>query len=91
MANTDVINLRISSRQKAIIDMAAKTVGQNRTAFILENVLRNAEDVLLDRTRFQLDATQWKQFNNLLDNPPVSVAKLQKLLQAKGPWDKDGK
>ena len=91
MANTDVINLRISSKQKAIIDMAAKTVGKNRTAFILENALRSAEDVLLDRTSFQLNAAQWKKFNNLLDNSPVSAVNLQKLLQVKSPWEKDGK
>lgn len=90
MANTDVINLRISSKQKAIIDLAAKTLGQNRTAFILENALRSAEDVLLDRTSFQLTPGQWKDFNRMLDNAPVAPLKLQKLLTAESPW-KDGK
>ena len=86
MANTDVINLRVSSKQKAIIDMAAKTLGQNRSAFILETVLRRAEDVLLNHASFQLNPTQWKEVNRLLDKPPVAPSKMQKLFKAKGPW-----
>ena len=89
MANTDVITLRISSQQKALIDQAAKAVGQNRTAFILENILRCAEDVLLDRSAFRLTARQWQEFNQLLDAPPRPKDALLKLFNAQIPWEND--
>jgi uncharacterized protein (DUF1778 family) len=53
-----LINLRISDEEKALIDQAARTLGKSRTAFIVENTLRLAEEVVLDRTRFTLDSAQ---------------------------------
>lgn len=56
MQAADIINLRISSEQKDLINQAAHSFGKSRTVFILENTLRCAEETLLDRTRFTLDA-----------------------------------
>ena len=88
MATNDVINLLVSSEQKAIIDHAAKALGKNRTSFILDNALRGAEDVLLDRTLFRLDAEQWAEFNAMLDSAPSEeqVEKLRALFAAETPW-----
>lgn len=36
MQAADIINLRISSEQKALIDEAAHSLGKSRTAFIIE-------------------------------------------------------
>ena len=58
MTATASINLRISNEEKALIDQAAQSMGKSRTAFILENTLRVAEEVILDRTRFTLDSEQ---------------------------------
>jgi uncharacterized protein (DUF1778 family) len=90
MPATEVINLRISNEQKALIDHAARTSGKNRSAFILENALRCAEDILLDRSLFFLDDRQWEQFSALLDDTPSTgqAEKLQALLHAPAPWDK---
>ncbi len=88
MPSLNVINLRISEVQKALIDSAAKALGKNRTTFILENALRSAEDVLLDRSHFQLDAGQWANFTELLDNAPSEeqLEKLRTLFAAPTPW-----
>jgi len=90
MPATEVINLRISNEQKALIDHAARTSGKNRSAFILENALRCAEDILLDRSLFFLDGGQWERFSVLLDSPPSAgqTEKLYALLNAPAPWDK---
>ncbi|MDR0882633.1 MAG: DUF1778 domain-containing protein, partial [Candidatus Adiutrix sp.] len=87
MPSTDTINIRVSSEQKALIDQAAIVLGQTRTTFILENVVRLAKDVLLDRTEFHLNAEQWAEFNRLLDAPPQENPGLRKLLAGKAPWD----
>lgn len=88
MTATGSINLRISDEEKALIDQAAQSLGKSRTAFILENTLRLAEEVVLDRTRFTLDSTQWEQFGAALDNPPSEeqLQGLVTLFHAKAPW-----
>ena len=85
MAATASINLRISNDEKALIDLAAQSMGKSRTAFILENTLRIAEEAILDRTRFTLDSTQWAQLHAALDIPPSDeqVQGLNKLFTAK--------
>jgi Uncharacterized protein conserved in bacteria len=70
MPATASINLRISDTEKALIDQAAHSMGKSRTAFILENTLRAAEEVILDRTRFTLDSGQWATLHAALDTPP---------------------
>ena len=90
MTATASINLRISNEEKALIDQAAQSMGKSRTAFILENTLKIAEEVVLDRTRFTLDSKQWEQINAALDNPPSEdqIQGLSKLFATRAPWQK---
>ena len=90
MTATASINLRISDAEKALIDQAAQSMGKSRTAFILENTLRVAEEVILDRTRFTLDSETWQAVQTALDNPPPEeqIRALRKLFEAKTPWQK---
>ena len=89
MLATEVINLRISPEQKSLIDCAAQVAGKSRSAFILENTLRCAEEMILDRTRFTLDAAQWEQVSAALDTPlsDEQTEGLRKLFGAKAPWN----
>ncbi|MDR2605303.1 MAG: DUF1778 domain-containing protein [Desulfovibrio sp.] len=90
MPATASINLRLSNEEKTLIDQAAQSTGKSRTAFILENTLRTAEEVLLDRTRFTLDSRQWEQLNSALDTPPSEeqIRGLNKLFNVNTPWRK---
>jgi uncharacterized protein (DUF1778 family) len=90
MTATASINLRISNEEKALIDQAAQSMGKSRTAFILENTLKIAEEVLLDRTRFTIDSKHWEQLTTALDNQPSEdqIQGLSKLFTDKTPWQK---
>jgi len=55
---TEVINVRIPAAQKALIDSAAQLLGKSRTAFILDLAVRHAEDVLAEKTHFQLSSSR---------------------------------
>ncbi len=90
MTATASINLRISNEEKALIDQAAQSMGKTRTAFILENTLSVAEEIILDQTRFTLSSEQWAAMNAALDTPPSpeQAQCLSKLLTAKAPWKK---
>src|SRR3977135_137799 len=85
-ARVETINLRASRKQKALIDRAAETLGRSRSDFMLETACREAETVLLDRRYFSLSADAFKRFTAMLDKPPASNPKLQRLLHTKPPW-----
>lgn len=82
------INLRVSRSQKALIDRAANALGRNRSDFMLDAACQEAESVLLDRRYFVLSDAEFKQFTSLLDKPPASNPRLERLLRTRAPWDK---
>jgi uncharacterized protein (DUF1778 family) len=81
------INLRANSRQRALIDRAAETLGKNRSDFMLEAACREAGAVLLDRRFFLLDEKAYKRFTAALDKPPTANARLRRLLATPAPWE----
>ena len=85
---TENINLRVTRDQKALIDQAAKTLGRNRSDFMLDAACREAESVLLDQRYFNLDDEAFQRFIELLDAPPADNPGLTRLLKTKAPWDK---
>ena len=90
MTATATINLRISSEEKTLIDHAAQSLGKSRSAFILENTLKIAEEIILDRTRFTLNSDQWIQLQTAMDKPPSEEQSqgLRKLFSVQAPWQK---
>lgn len=83
------INLRALPEQRDLIDQAAALLGKNRSDFMLEVACERAQGVLLDQVFFNLDDTQFRQFNALLDAPPASNPGLERLMAVKAPWDQD--
>jgi uncharacterized protein (DUF1778 family) len=83
-----LINLRITPRDRDLIDRAAATLGKNRSEFMMEASRQAAEDALMDRTAFRLDAAQFGAFMAQLDAPPAPNARLRTLLATPAPWDK---
>jgi uncharacterized protein (DUF1778 family) len=82
------INIRAKTRQRDLIDQAAKRLGRSRSDFMLDAACRKAEDVLLDQAFFTVDAGTFEKFQALLDRPLPSTDKLRRLLKTKAPWDK---
>ena len=82
------INLRATPVQKALIERAAEATGETRTAFVLDASLQRAEDVLADRTRFELPAAQMDRFLKSLEAPLPDKAALRKLLSRKPRWER---
>ena len=81
------INLRASAQVRDLIDRAAALLGQNRSVFMLDSARLRAEDVLLDQKLFSLDENQYRDFLNLLDEPPKPTKELRRLLSARAPWE----
>ena len=83
----ETINLRATQKQKTLIDRAAEAQGRSRSDFMLESSCSEAEAVLLDRCYFTLPDDAFRRFMAMLDKPPASNPKLQRLLQTKAPWE----
>jgi uncharacterized protein (DUF1778 family) len=84
----EVINLRASQDQKALIDRAAMALGRSRSDFMLDSACHEAESVLLDQRYFTLTAEEFKRFAALLDKRPTANVKLRRLLKTRAPWER---
>ncbi len=82
-----LINLRVTRRDRDLIDRAADALGKNRTEFMLEATRRAAEDALLDRSLFRLDPERFNAFQAALDAPAKPSEALRKLMATKAPWE----
>jgi len=83
-----VINVRLPTRLRDLIDRAVEVVGKTRSEFILESARKHAIDVILDQRLFSLDPKQYNEFVRVLDQPAEPNARLKKLLASKSPWEK---
>lgn len=84
----ETLNLRIKPELRGLIDQAAELTGKNRTDFVLTAARHAAEDALMDRTVFAVDAKTYAKFMARLDAPPQPNARLRRTLQTPAPWEK---
>ena len=80
-ARTAKLDLRLSPEAKQTLQAAASAVRRSVSDFVLESALVRAEETLADRTRFGLDADQWKAFLEALDAPPRDLPRLERLFR----------
>ena len=81
------LNLRIKPEERGLIDRAAKTLGKNRTEFMLDAARRAAEEALLDRTIFTVSPKAYAEFMARLDAPPQSNERLRRTMRTSAPWE----
>jgi len=86
-AKRDTLNLRIKPEERGLIDRAAKTLGKNRTDFVLDAARQAAEDTLLDRTVLSVSPEAYAKFLARLDAPPQPNERLRRTMKALAPWD----
>lgn len=81
-----LINLRVSSEDRRLIDRAATATGKNRSEFMLNAARFAAEEALLDKVLFRVDAKTYDGLIAYLDEPPSAGAGLRKLMRTTPPW-----
>lgn len=82
-----VMNIRLTSEMRDIIDSAAQATGKTRSEFVLDIVRKCAIDVLLDQRLFSLDPKNFDAFLATLDAPPPDNAALKAAFNRKAPWE----
>jgi uncharacterized protein (DUF1778 family) len=88
MPTAQAISLRISERDRRLIDKAAGAVNKSRTEFLLDSARAAAADALLDRNLFVLTAKEFKAFETALIKAPSSKEVLKELRRRPAPWKK---
>jgi uncharacterized protein (DUF1778 family) len=81
------LNLRIKPKERGLIDCAAKSLGKNRTDFMLDAARRAAEEILLDRTIFTVSAKAYAEFLARLDAPPKRNERLRRTMRTSATWE----
>jgi uncharacterized protein (DUF1778 family) len=84
---TAKLDLRLTPEAKEKLQAAARVSQRSVSEFVLESALVRAEETLTDRTRFGLDADQWKAFLAALDAPPRDLPRLKRLFQEPGVFE----
>lgn len=82
-----VFNIRAKSNMRDLIDSAAKKLGKNRSEFMLDVAMREAQNVILDQAFFALESDAFDKVQAMLDAPPRANDKLKSLFAKKSPWE----
>jgi uncharacterized protein (DUF1778 family) len=80
MEKTERVALRASVRERELLYQASRASRTTLSEFVLDAATTAAENVLADRTRFDLPAEQWTRFVELLDRPTPDQPRLRALL-----------
>jgi len=86
-ARTEKLDLRISPKAERTLRAAAAARHESMGDFVLRSALREAEDVLLERRRFELTAEEWAAFQAALDAPARPSPALERLLKEPSVFD----
>lgn len=84
---TTKLDLRLSAEAKQALTEAARVSHRSVSQFVLESALARADETLLERQRFELDAPRWTAFMEALDAPPRELPRLRRLFEEETPFD----
>lgn len=80
------INVRATEEERAVIDYAASLVNKNRTDFIIERAVHEAQNIILDQRVFVLDDARYQAFIEQLEAPVENVEGRKRLMEVKPEW-----
>lgn len=88
-ANAEVnIHLRARAQDKLLIDQAVELLGLNRSQFMMASALKEAKNVILDKTSIYVDNQAFQKILGLLDAPATQAQfdGMNRLITAESPW-----
>lgn len=75
------LNVRVTTRQREVIEQAARASAKPVSAFIMDAAYADAQRVLSEQRLFLLDAERWERFIEALDRPVAEKPRLRKLMR----------
>ena len=91
-ASTERLNIRIEPQQKKLIELACKIAGLDKSKFIIQSSMEQAEKIINSNTSIYLKEDEFEQFNQALEISNNNVTErnkacLKKLLNKPRPWE----
>lgn len=86
MPASQAISLRVSDRDRDLIDKAAGVLNKSRTELLLDSTRAAAADALLDRRLFILEPAAFRAFKAALAKAPFSQDVLKSQNRRPAPW-----
>ena len=77
---SEKLDLRLTPQDKLTLQQAAATERRSVADFVLHSALTRAEETLLDRRVFYVDAETYDRFAEALDAPAREIPRLRRLL-----------
>ena len=88
MTVSTALSLRVSTKDRMLIDRAAEATHKSRTEFLLDSARAAATDALLDRNLFVLGREEFRKFEKALKAAPKSAEIVRELKKRPSPWKK---
>ncbi|WP_040432999.1 type II toxin-antitoxin system TacA family antitoxin [Chlorobium ferrooxidans] len=86
---TAKLDIRLSMATKDTLSRAATAAHSSLSQFVLESALSRAEEMLVDRRSFNLDAEQWALFMEALDAPDRTLPRVNKLFKQQSVFENE--
>jgi uncharacterized protein (DUF1778 family) len=80
------LSLRISDKDRQLIDRAAQALNKTRTEFMLDSARAAATDALLDQRLFMLDDKSFKAMEKAIADAPKAADVARALRRRPSPW-----
>ena len=81
---TEKLDVRVSPAAKANLQAPASASHRSMSDFVMESALSRAEEMLVERRIFALNAEKWTEFQYALDAPTRPLPRLKALLEEPG-------
>lgn len=73
-------DVRLTAKQKQIVEKAARALGQSLSSFVLASTLERAREVIQQEVVLELSERDWKKVQKVLANPPAPNTSLKKAM-----------
>lgn len=86
MANLAPVSVRVSPKERELLEAAAEQSRTNLSDFIRRKAVEAAEIELVHQGRVVIPAIDWEKFEAWVSSPPKDVPALADLAKARPAW-----
>ncbi|GGA77109.1 hypothetical protein GCM10011491_00350 [Brucella endophytica] len=86
MANLAPVSVRVSPRERELLEAAAEQSRTNLSDFIRRKAVEAAELELVHQNHVVIPAAEWEKFEAWVDSPPKDVPALRDLAKTRPVW-----
>ncbi len=77
-SKNDVLKIRMDSLTMQLLEKARSYVDLDRSKFIRQSIQEKANTLITEHDHTRFNATDWRMFFEMLDNPPVPTERMKK-------------